>query len=178
MRLHRLYRLPITQVVVVLLPPSDETSIETVFELETTRHEFQVIKLWEQDPNDFLQDPVLLPFAVFARSQNPDALLLQVAQQVQNIAPNQQRQEVSTYVQLMAGLKYDKERVRRIFREGMMRESVIYQDILEEGRQEGEQLAIERIALNMLMKQMPLETIAEITGLTVDQLEQLQSRLS
>ena len=62
-RLHRLYRLPITQVVVVLLPPSEETEIETVFQSATTRHEYQVIKLWEQPPDLFLQDPVLLPFA-------------------------------------------------------------------------------------------------------------------
>ncbi|MGG6269274.1 Rpn family recombination-promoting nuclease/putative transposase [Leptolyngbya sp. AN03gr2] len=181
-RLYRLYRVPITQAVVVLLPPSENTTIETVFEVETTRHEFQVIKLWEQDPTDFLQDPVLLPFAVFAQAQSSEALLRQVAQQVSEITPNQQRQEVSTYVQLMAGLKYDKNQVRRIFREGMMRESVIYQEILQEGRQEGrqegEQSAIERVATNMLLKQMTPETIAEITGLTLEQIEQLRSQLA
>lgn len=177
-RLYRLYRLPITQVVIVLLPPSENTTIGTVFEVELTRHEFQVIKLWEQDPAEFLQDPVLLPFAVLAQTQNSEALLRQVAQQVGEITPNQQQQEVSAYVQLMAGLKYDKNEVRRIFREGMMRESVIYQEILEEGRQEGEQSAIERVATNMLLKQIAPEIIAEITGLTLDQIEQLRSQLA
>ncbi|HTL89858.1 MAG TPA: hypothetical protein VL134_10685 [Leptolyngbya sp.] len=44
-----------------------------------------------------------------------------------------------------------------------MRESVIYQDILQEGRQEGEQLAIGRVAINMLRRSMPLKTIPELT---------------
>ncbi|MBE9012918.1 Rpn family recombination-promoting nuclease/putative transposase [Pseudanabaenaceae cyanobacterium LEGE 13415] len=185
-RLYRLHRVPITQVVVVLLPPSETITIETVFEVEMTRHEFQVIKLWEQDPADFLQDPILLPFTVFAQVQSSEALLRQVAEQVNKITSDQQRQEISTYVQLMAGLKYDKNEIRRIFREGIMRESVIYQEILQEGRQEGwqegrqegEQSAIERVAMNMLLKQMAPESIAEITGLRLEQIEQLRSRLN
>jgi predicted transposase YdaD len=44
---------------------------------------------------------------------------------------------VSGYAQILAGLKFEKEMIRQVFREGMMRESVIYQEILEEGRQEG-----------------------------------------
>jgi methylphosphotriester-DNA--protein-cysteine methyltransferase len=40
----------------------------------------------------------------------------QVAQKMDNIIEFiEQKREISSYVQLMAGLKYDKERVRRIF---------------------------------------------------------------
>ncbi len=53
---HFAYRLPVTQVVVLLLPPAIGTLIETVFELETTRHEYQVVKMWEQDAKFFLRD--------------------------------------------------------------------------------------------------------------------------
>ena len=38
----------------------------------------------------------------------------------------------------MAGLKYDKEVVRRLFSEGIMRESVIYQEIFQAGEVQGE----------------------------------------
>jgi predicted transposase/invertase (TIGR01784 family) len=196
-RLHRLYRLPVSQTVVVLLPPSDDTEIESVFELENTRHRFQVIKLWQQDPEEFLQDSILLPFATLAQTQNSAVLLTRVAQKVGEIGELQEQQEVSAYVQLMAGLKYDKDEIRRIFREGIMRESVIYQEILQEGeaigrregvaigrqegvaigRQEGEQLGIERVALHMLLKGMSVETIAELTGLTADQIQRLQSQM-
>jgi predicted transposase/invertase (TIGR01784 family) len=40
------------------------------------------------------------------------------------------------------------------------------------GRQEGRQ----EIALRMLRKQLDLETIAEFTGLTIEQIQQLQSQ--
>ncbi len=45
-RLYRLYRLPITQVVVLLLPPAPDTVIETAFAVGQIRHEYRVIGLW------------------------------------------------------------------------------------------------------------------------------------
>jgi len=98
-RLHRLYRLPVTQVVVVLLPPSEGTTIETVFEFELTRHEYQVVKLWEQDPERFLQDAALLPFASLTRTQDSNQLLDRIVQQVAQIPELIERQEMSSYVQ-------------------------------------------------------------------------------
>ncbi|NJK54230.1 MAG: Rpn family recombination-promoting nuclease/putative transposase [Leptolyngbyaceae cyanobacterium SU_3_3] len=97
-RLHRLYRLPITQVVVLLLPPTDDTPIATAFALESTRHEYRVIPMWEQDPNLFLNDPALLPLAPLASPTASDPLLQSVAQRVRELEPTQ-RQEVSSYVQ-------------------------------------------------------------------------------
>lgn len=40
---------------------------------------------------------------------------------------------------MLAGLKYKKDLIRQLFREGMMRESVIFQEILAEGELLGEQ---------------------------------------
>jgi predicted transposase YdaD len=53
--------LPIYQVLVLLRPPADGTDIESAFVYGTTRHEYQVVKMWEQDPALFLNDPALLP---------------------------------------------------------------------------------------------------------------------
>ncbi len=179
-RLHRLYRLPVTQIVVVLLPPSEGTTIETLFELGLTRHEFQVVKLWEQDPELFLQDAALLPFAALTRTQDSTRLLDRVVQQVAEIPEVTERQEMSAYVQLMAGLKYDKEVIRRVFREGMMRESVIYQEILhegeEKGREEGRQ--IERRSLISLQLEQRVGSLSDaqrdrISTLNLDQLTAL-----
>ena len=122
-RLHRLYRLPITQTVVLLLAPSEGTGIETVFALEPTRHEYRVIRLWEEDA-------ALLPLASLAATSVPEQLLTQVAEQVGKIESTQQRQQVSAYTQLLAGLRFEKKLVQKMFQEGMMRESVIYQEIL------------------------------------------------
>lgn len=46
---------------------------------------------------------------------------------------------------------------------------------IERGREEGRLETQTAIALNMLRKSLPFETIAELTGLTVAQLKQLQS---
>jgi predicted transposase/invertase (TIGR01784 family) len=138
-RLYRLYRLPITQVLVLLKEPSNDEAIETVFALENTRHEFQVLKMWEQDPSIFLNDVTLLPLAVLAATTGPEQLLTRVAAQVSKIESTQQRQSVSAYTQILAGLRFDKALVRKIFQEGIMRESVIYQEILQEGELKGRQ---------------------------------------
>jgi predicted transposase YdaD len=179
-RLPRLYRLPVTQVVVVLLPPSDGTTIETVFELGSTRHQYQVVKLWEQDPERFLQDPALLPFASLARTQDSNQLLDRIVQQVADIPELTERQEMSSYVQLMAGLKYDKREIRRVFREGMMRESVIYQEILHEGEEKGraEGRQLERRSLVILLLEQRVGATSEtqrdrIASLNLDQLTAL-----
>jgi predicted transposase YdaD len=137
-RLYRLYRLPITQVVVLLLPPAPETVIETVFSVETTRHEYRVISIWEENPELFLNEPALLPLAPLAATTQPQTLLQQVVERVNQLQPGQ-RPEISAYTQILAGLKYKKDLIRQLFREGMMRESVIYQEILAEGEQRGEQ---------------------------------------
>jgi len=63
-RLYRLYRLPITQVIVLLLPPAESQTIESQFTVENTSHQYQVIRLWEENPELFLNDTALLPLAL------------------------------------------------------------------------------------------------------------------
>jgi hypothetical protein len=45
---------------------------------------------------------------------------------------------------------------------------------IEQGIEQGEDRATQKIALNLLRKNIPLETISEATGLTIEQLQQLQ----
>jgi predicted transposase YdaD len=80
-----------------------------------------------------------LLLAALAAATSPIQLLEQVAQQVSTIELTQQRQELSAYSQLLAGLRFDKRLIRQIFQEGIMRESVIYQEILQEGELKGRQ---------------------------------------
>ena len=46
---------------------------------------------------------------------------------------------------------------------------------LEQGLEQGRRQTQSAIALNLLRKNMPMETIAEVTGLTIPQLQQLQT---
>ncbi len=55
-----------------------------------------------------------------------------------------------------------------------MRESVIYQDILEEGREEGKEEKARQIALKMLSAGFPIPEIAQFTDLSPATIEQLQ----
>jgi predicted transposase/invertase (TIGR01784 family) len=183
-RLYRLYRLPIRQVVVLLRPPAEGTVIESVFVLGTTRHEYQVLCMWEQDPSIFLEDIALLPLATLAATQSPEQLLNQVAQRVSTIESTQQRREASAYVQLLAGLRFDKTLIRQVFREDIMRESVIYQEIQQEGEErgilkgklEGEQTVILRQLARRVGDVSP-ELQSQIQSLSLYQLEALADAL-
>lgn len=177
-RLYRLYRLPITQVVVLLLPPAPDTVIETVFHVENTRHEYRVICMWEENPEIFLNNEALLPLAPLAATKQPQALLQQVVERVNQLEP-EQKPEISTYTQILAGLKYDKDLIRQIFREGMMRESVIYQEILAEGEQRGEQRE-RSLILRLLTRrvgELPQTALLRIETLSLEQLENLGEAL-
>jgi predicted transposase YdaD len=114
-RLYRLYRLPITQVVVLLLPPASDTVIETSFNLETTTHQYRVIRMWEQNPELFLNDEALLPLAPLAATSQPQSLLQLVAERVEQIE-TQKRPEILTYTKILAGLKYRKDLIQQLFK--------------------------------------------------------------
>jgi predicted transposase/invertase (TIGR01784 family) len=189
-RLHRLYRLPIVQVLVLLKKPKAGTVIETEFHLAQTRHSYRVVCMWEQSPELFLQDPALMPLAVLAASENPRQLLSQVSQRVDMIEAPGQRQEAAVCSQLLAGLRFNKKLVQQFFREGIMRESVIYQDILREGLQQGLEQGLaqgkqqEGVALILRQLTRRLGTVAvpqdlqeRIRGLSIAQLEDLAEAL-
>ncbi|MHC0064888.1 hypothetical protein ACWATR_18645 [Nostoc sp. UIC 10890] len=62
-----------------------------------------------------------------------------------------------------------------------MRESVIYQEIEAEakakGRAEGLQEGIRRVAANLLKSQIPLEEVAKLTGLSIEDVQLLQTEI-
>jgi predicted transposase YdaD len=114
-------------------------------------------------------------------------LLQQVAQRVNQLAV-EKRAEISAYTQILAGLKYKKELIRQLFWEGIVRESVIYQEILSEGLQEGEQRGEQRgremegrsLVLRQLTRrvgELPQEVRQRIETLSLEQLENLGEAL-
>jgi predicted transposase/invertase (TIGR01784 family) len=182
-RLFRLFRVPIVQVLILLRPPAEGTEIESAFVMGTTRHEYRVVKLWEQDPALFLNDPALLPLATLAAGESK-GLLERTAIEVSKIEPESQRKEISAYAQLMAGLRFNKKLIYQVFREGMMRESVIYQDILQEGEQKGRQEGRQEGELALILRQLTRrvgtitpEVEAQVRRLSLTQLDNLGEAL-
>jgi predicted transposase/invertase (TIGR01784 family) len=179
-RLYRLYRVPIVQVLVLLRPPAAGTEIESAFVLGTTRHEYKVVKLWEQDPAIFLNNPALLPLASLAATASSEDLLERTATEVGKIESESLRREISGYAQLMAGLRFDKKLIYQVFREDMMRESVIYQDILQQGEQKGRQEGELALILRQLTRRVGAvspKAEAQIRTLSLAQLETLGEAL-
>ncbi len=77
------------QVVVYLRQTDSEVVYQTSFTLEETSHRFQVIRLWEQPTEEFLETPGLLPFAVLSNTRNQTSTISAVAAEIDNIRVNE-----------------------------------------------------------------------------------------
>jgi predicted transposase/invertase (TIGR01784 family) len=179
-RLKRQYRCDVEQVVIFLQATNDEIVFTEEYSDRTTSHRYRVVRLWEQDSAPFLANSGLLPLATLTRTDSPQALLAQVAEQVDRISEREQRQNIAGCAEILAGLRFEKDLIRQFFREEIMRESVIYQDILQqglqqgrkEGRQEGEVALITRL-LTRRLGEVDSSLIEQIRGLSIEQLEEL-----
>lgn len=141
-----------------------------------TQHRYQVVRIWEQSPEPLLQDPALLPLAILAASEDTTQLLSRVAEQVSNIEEPEQRQEIATCTQVLAGLRFRKNVIRNFFTRGIMRESVIFQEILEEGKQEEALLMVMRLLTRRFGTLAP-EVQARLGELSIAHLEDLAEAL-
>jgi predicted transposase/invertase (TIGR01784 family) len=112
----------------------------------------------------------------------PEETLRQVAQQIENIADKTTQSNVAASTAIISGIALNKEIIQRLLRSEIMKESVIYQDILLEGeakgiskgKAEGKAEEKNQIALKMLRSNILVDAIAEFTGLTLKQIEKLQ----
>jgi predicted transposase YdaD len=179
-RLKRQYDLRVTQVVIFLQPTNDPIAYTDEYRDETTVHKYQVIRMWEQNPELFLNSEALLPLAPLAATSSPEALLSQVVEKIATIPNRGDRQNIAGYTQILAGLKFDKAVIRNLLSEDIMKESVIYQDILQKGQKEGEKLGEKNEALRLLSRLLNRKygtidssIIERVQSLTTEQLEQL-----
>jgi predicted transposase/invertase (TIGR01784 family) len=162
------------QVVVYLQPTGSDLVRQNSFMLERTRHEFDIVCLWEQPAEVFLQYPGLLPFAALGQSTDVEAILRQVAQRVDQITDLQTQANLMAASGILAGLKLDQEVIYRLLRRDIMQESVIYRSIQEET----EARAKRTIALNFLRDGLSVEAVARGTGLSIEEVQRLQQQLN
>ena len=182
------YWCEIDQIVIFLQETSSEQVFQNKFSEQNTSHSYRVIRLWEEDPAPFLADPALLPLATLTRSNEPKTLLEQVTQQVAKLEDTQQKRSISAAAEVLAGLRFEKDVIRQLFREELMEGSVIYQDILQKGitqgeqrgLQQGEQRGLQQGEANVLIRLLSrrFATIdptveQKIRSLSISQLEEL-----
>jgi predicted transposase YdaD len=79
----------------------------------------------------------LLPFATLSQTNNPEETLRQVAKQIEQISDKQAQSNIAASTAIISGIALNKEIIQRLLRSEIMKESVIYQEILLEGKAEG-----------------------------------------
>ncbi|NCS50001.1 MAG: Rpn family recombination-promoting nuclease/putative transposase [Microcystis aeruginosa BK11-02] len=109
-------------------------------------------------------------------------MLSQVSRSLETISQKQVQSNLAAATSILAGLVLNRETIKKILRSEIMRESVIYQDILEEGEEKGRQEGLQegkeekarQIALKMLSAGFPIPEIARFTDLSPNAIEELQ----
>jgi predicted transposase YdaD len=183
-RLVRKYKLPVTQVVIFLQETNNEIAFTEEYQNEMTNHRYQVIRMWEQDSELFLNNPALLPLAPLTKTDSPKGLLSQVALSFAKISDKETKQNIATYTEILAGLRFKKDLIHQLLREDIMQESVIYQDILHKGELRGEQKGEQKEAflflnrlLNRRFGEVDSSIIERLRVLSKEELETLGESL-
>jgi predicted transposase YdaD len=162
------------QVVIYLKQTSSERVYQTSFEMENTHHEFEVVRIWEQPASLFLQYPGLIPFAALGQSVDAEETLRQAAQRIDQITDSEVQANLIAASGILAGLKLEDEVVYRILRRDIMQESTVYRSIQREVQEERDRA----IALNLLRRGVAIDIIAPSTGLSIEEVQQLQQQLN
>ena len=139
-----------------------------------------MIRLWELPTEQLLQSPGLLPFAVLTNTDNQENVLSNVAQQIDRISDYRKRSNIAASTGILAGLVLNKTIIQTLLNEEIMKESVIYQDILAKGETKGEakgrkegQVSLVLKLLNRRLGTVSPDLVAQICQLNVEQLEDL-----
>ncbi len=112
------------------------------------------------------------PLAVLSQTEDRSRTLREVAQRIEQIENRREQSNLAASTAILAGLVLDKEIIARLLRQELMGESVIYQEIREEGKQE------EGVSLVLRLLRKPIGEVSvdlekRIGGLSVEQLEDL-----
>lgn len=173
------------QVVVYLKKTSSPLVYQDTFQLRETSHRYRVIRLWEEAPAPFLSSPGLLPLAVLTQSQNPTARLREVALALDTIEDRGAKANLTTASAVFGGLLVKPKLIRTILRSDIMKESAIYQEILQEGEQrglfKGEQQGFQKgklegkleVANKLLERGLSVAEVISLTGLSANDLDNL-----
>lgn len=167
------------QIIIYLKKTTSELVHQTTFEIENTLHRFEAIRLWEQPASTFLELPGLYPFASLAQTDEPELVLRNVAAKIEAIRDRKVQADLSATASVLAGLVLSKNQVKQILRRDIMRESVVYQDILEEGLERGlqqERALVVRLLTKKIGDLSP-QVQSQVSSLSIDQVESLGESL-
>jgi predicted transposase/invertase (TIGR01784 family) len=122
------------QFVIYLKRSNNDLVYQDSFQLGETVHRYQAIRLWEQPSETFLQSPGLLPLAVLTQTSDPTLKLREVATALEQIEDNRVKANLMAATSVFGGILLTPELIKTILRSEIMKESAVYQEILEEGK--------------------------------------------
>jgi predicted transposase/invertase (TIGR01784 family) len=168
LRLHR--KFPdkrIHQVVIYLRETRSDWVYQNYFEIPGMYAEFNVVRLWEVPAEELMMFPGLLPFVALSLNPEPVGTLRRAVGEILKIRDEAQQHEAMAAAYVLAGLRLDEIVIRQVIRRDVMQESVTYQAILREGREEGR----EEQAIALVTRQLRRRLGQELS-------EEMRSRLS
>jgi predicted transposase/invertase (TIGR01784 family) len=175
------------QIVIYLRPTESELVYQSVFEIPGMRYEFEVIRIWEQPTQPFLESTGLLPLAVLTQTLDQAQTLRQVAAKIEAISETRLQSNVAASAGILAGLLLERDFINQVLRRDIMQQSVIYQEwkeaFLQEGEQRGRAEGVQReqaLILRQLTRRIGNVTPAmrtQVQALSLTQLESLGEAL-
>ncbi|MFM6059450.1 MAG: Rpn family recombination-promoting nuclease/putative transposase [Microcystis aeruginosa] len=160
------------QVVIYLKETSSPLVQENAFILPNTRHEYEVLRLWEIPAEEMLGLSGLLPLANLGKTPNRPETLRQVAAKIDNIEGRTEKSNLAAATAILAGLVLSKEIIGSLLREEIMRESVIYQDIRESGKAQGREEGRREEAVSLILRLLN-RRLGEISSTLGQQIREL-----
>ena len=185
--LHVRHKLPIRSVIVLLSKDADRGSISGVLQYRLPgrgvylEFHYEVVRVWEKSVEDVLAGGLgTLPLAPLAQVMEHElpAIIERMKARIDAEATPEQAGKLWTATNVLMGLRYEAELTRQLLQGVMnMKESVTYQAIVEEGRQE----EVRKIVLRLGGKRfgLPSEAVqASLSAVTsLEALEALTDRI-
>ena len=180
LRVHRRYpNKDMRQLVIYLKSTGSDLVRQNAFNISGMRHEFEVIRLWEQAYSDLLQFPGLLPLAILGRTDDRTQTLREIGSLIDNLGDRREQSNIAAATSLLAGLVLKKDVISAVLREEIMQDSVIYQDIkaqgVLEGVQSGKQQGKADLVLRLLKRRLGEIEANDETRINILSEEQLEA---
>ena len=132
----------------------------------------------------FLTAPGLLPYAVLSQATNKEEVLTRVVAQIHQVGDRRQESNLTAATGILAGLQLSQTVIDRLIRSEIMRESVIYQQIYQEGVASGEERWRREEAVALVLKQLTRKLgnlapafTSQVRDLPVEEVESLGEAL-
>ena len=142
------YKLPVYPVVICLYPNRPgldipDSYVSSINNKDILTFKFDVLKIWEIEANRIIDSNLyglfpILPLVNHGKTDDKDHLA-ECFDLVKNLDIEDDTLKADIYLStgILAGLRYSKKTIKNLMKVELLKESVIYQDILNKGRNEG-----------------------------------------